>query len=779
MLYHYLLIVWRNLRRKKTLSFIQILCLSVGLAAFFLVARYVQYEQDFDKFNANYEHIYRAQTFKVGDQTDDWNQLPLPVAQYLKEHVPEVDGALVFRQIWFEFLSPDKQTVYKEYNGCWASSDIFNMFSFQLLQGDQQSVLDAPNAIVLSESMADRYFPGENAMGKIIYDGRKEELVVTGILKDIPEQSHIKADYFRSNATQLKDYADNWSNNSFVVYVQLKPNTSADYLNQKIDDVIHQHDPNAHRVLYLNPLSTLHLKENPRDDRGAVVYIFSIMGLMILLLACVSFMNLTTAFSSLRQVEIGIRKSIGSSRKSIAIQFLSEAMFIAIVSFVLAVFWAHLLLPVFNKVVERHIELNLFADYRFALFLLGVVFITGLLSGAYPAFVVSNYRPVMVLKRSNVDKNNRFSILQAMVYFQFLLSVVLITVSLWTYRQVNYLTNRDLGFDKENLFHCSLPAQKSRISYATLRDEILAHPGIENMTISINSPLHSNWGCQVIPEGWSGDNAVFSRWNAGCSNYINTMSMHLTEGRNLSDELANDRQACLINETAVRTFGWKEPIGKKLEREGIYTVVGVIKDFNIEDVHNPINPYVLLLIDKDLSQALDLTFKVHPQTTESSLKHINHIMNKYFASVLFEITPYDASLKRLELQIWNSAKNTILFFTVMAVTIAAMGLFGLIYYAVQRRVKEIGIRKVQGAKGYQIFPLITTKYLLMAVTANFIVYPIAMFLEDTMPGQFKYQFSILDAGIVLLISILITLISSGYQVIKAALRNPVESLRYE
>ncbi|MBR8535019.1 ABC transporter permease [Carboxylicivirga sediminis] len=779
MLYHYLLIAWRNLKRKKTLSFIQVVCLSIGLAAFFLVARYVQYEQDFDKFNANYEHIYRAQTYKVGDKTDDWYQIPVPVAQYLKEHVPEVDDAFVIRQIWFEFLSPDKGTVYKEFKGYKAPSAIFEMFSFELRQGNRHTVLDAPNAIVISESMAERYFPGENAMGKIIYDGQKEELVVSGIMKDVPEQSHLAVDYFRSSATLLKNYADNWYNNSFSVYVQLKPNTSVDDINRKIDEVIHKHDPDARRVLYLNPLSTLHLKENPRDDRGAVVYIFSVMGLMILLLACVSFMNLTTAFSSLRQVEIGVRKSIGSSRKSIAIQFLSETLFIAIVAFVLAVFLAHMLLPVFNNVVNRHIELNLFADYRFTLFLLGVVLLTGLLSGAYPAFVVSNYRPVVVLKRSNLVKQNRFSALQAMVYFQFILSVVLITVSLWTYRQVNFLINKDLGFQKEHLLHCTLPAQESRISHDALRDEILAHPGIENMSMSINSPLHANWGCQIIPEGWSSENSVFSRWNAACSNFINTMGMQLVEGRNFSDDLASDEQACLINETAARAFGWQQPIGKQLEKEGTYKVVGVIKDFNIEDVHNPVNPYVLLFIDRDLSQALDLTFKVHPQTTASSLQHINQVMNKHFTDVLFEVNSYDTNLPREELKIWNNAKNTVLFFTVMAVVIAAMGLFGLIYYAAQRRVKEIGVRKVQGARAYQIFPLITKKYLLMAVTANIVVYPVAMFLKDTMPGQFKYQFTILDAGIILLLSILITLISSGYQVIKASSLNPVEALRYE
>ncbi|MCG8579519.1 MAG: ABC transporter permease, partial [Bacteroidales bacterium] len=372
-----------------------------------------------------------------------------------------------------------------------------------------------------------------------------------------------------------------------------------------------------------------------------------------------------------------------------------------------------------------------------------------------------------------------FSGLHAMVYFQFILSVILITISLWGYRQVRYLTNKDLGFEKKHLLHCSMPEQNSSVSYAALRDEVLSYSGIANMTSSINSPMHSSWGCQVIPEGWSSENSVFSRWNAACSNYLETMSMTLVEGRNLSDKLANDQQACLINETAARTFGWDHPIGKKLEREGTYTVVGVIKDFNIEDVHNPIIPYILFLKDQDLSQAGDLTFKVHPEDMSGSLAHINEVMNRHFKDVLFEVNTYDTNLKRLELRIWNSAKKTILFFTVMAVVIAAMGLFGLIYYAAQRRIKEIGVRKVQGAKVWQILPLITKRYLVMAVLANIIVYPLAIFLQRSMPGQYKYEFTITDMALILVISILVTIISSGYQAFKASVLNPVNALRYE
>jgi len=779
MLKHYILIAWRNIKRKKTLSFIQIFCLALGLAAFVLVVRYVQYEKQWDTFNTNFDRIYRAQAYKIEDRADDNTQIPVPVAQYLEDKVPEVEKAFVFREIWFEYLSADNETIFREGKGIWVPSDVFEVFSFVLVQGNKNGVLDAADAIVISESMAKKYFPNESAIGKSLYDSYKRKLTVTAVMKDMPEQSHIQADYFRSNAQLLDDYGSNWYNNSFVTYVLLKKGASANDVSQKIKNIINEHDPNVRRFLYLNPLSTLHLKENPRDDRGVIIYMFSVMGIMTLLLACVSFMNLTTAFSSLRLVEIGVRKSIGSNKGNIRVQFISEAVVIACISFVLALFIAKLLLPVFNQVVNRSIEIDLFADIRFIGFLLLVVVATGILSGAYPAFIVSAYRPVSVLNGVKSITRGRLSGLQVLVYLQLVLSVALITTSFWVFNQVKLLTTKDLGYQRDNVYRCHMPKQSSTVSYQALRDEILKHPGVENMAVSLNTPLHSNWGCQVIPEGWARENAVFSRWNSSCANYINTMSMQLVAGRNFSDNLGSDAQSCIINQTAARAYGWDNPLGETLEMEGNYRVIGVIKDFNIEDVHNPILPFILLPNKLDLSQQNDLTFKVHPQSHEAALIHIRKVLKKHFNNVLFDVSHYDAHLTRVELQIWSSAKNTIAFFTLLAVLIAAMGLFGLVYYATQKRFKEIGVRKVQGAGLWQIIPLVSKRFLVMTLLANIVVFPIAELIQSTMPGLYKYQLTMVDAAIILIGTLMITLLSCGYQVIKASNLNPVDALRYE
>nr|WP_319511179.1 ABC transporter permease [uncultured Draconibacterium sp.] len=780
MIKHFILIAWRNIRRRKTLSAIQILCLSVGLAAFILVARYVQYEKDYDKFNVNFDRIYRVQSYKTTDRMDESAQTVVPLAKYIRANVPEVENAIATNEIWNEYLSPEEDRVFKEQTGLIVPSSIFDFFSFKLIRGDKENVLDDPNSIVLSESMAERYFPGQDAMGKIILDEEKQELRVTGIMQDIPEQSSIAATYFRSNADLIKRYNDNWYNSSFEIFVLVNPGVPAGTVNEKIADVVQNYDQESKQVLFLQPLSNLHLKEYVRDDRGSVIYFFSFIGILTLLLACVSFMNLTTSFSTMRAVEIGIRKVSGSNRNILRVQFLTEAILIALISLAFAVFLAYLLLPLFNTVVNRNIDLQLLQNPLFVLFLLATVVITGFIGGSYPALFISRMKPVNVLKGRGSFNKGKVRGLTAMVYLQFILSVVLLTSSIWMYKQVTFLKNKDLGYTKDNLLYCKLPSIKTTVSYQQVRERILENPGIENMTISINSPLHSSWGTRVHYEGGPTDDHAYARWNQADENYLNTMSMTLVDGRNFSTDYSAETKTCLINETAAKQFGWDEPVGKWLEmNDERLMVIGVIKDFNNDDVHNPIIPYVLLYRDEGFASNNDLTFKVNPNTMASSLEHINSVLQQAFPNILFEVNGYDVGTYRLALEIWTSAKNTFAFFTIMAVLIAAMGLFGLVVFASQRRVKEIGIRKVQGAQAAQILPLITRQFIILVVAANIIVYPLANFLENVTPGHYKYQFTVFDLMLVLGISVIVTLLSSGYQALKASLLNPVEALRYE
>ncbi len=779
MITHFIKIAWRNIMRRKGLSFIQIMCLSVGLTAFILIARYVQYEKDWDKIHQNFSRIYRVQSYKPGDRTSVNISTMVPLSNYLKDNVPEIDNAIMIQRIWGEYLSSDAEHIFDEPDGYIAPSDIFKIFSFKLLRGDINTVLNEPNAIVLSEELAQKYFPNQDALGKILFDQQKSELVVTGIMKNVPEQTEIRASYFRSSTNLLKTQANSWTNNSYSTYVLLKPNVSARLVSDKISDIGIKFNKEAKRILYLKPLADLHLKESPTDDRGSVIYFFSFIGILTLLLACISFMNLTTSFSTLRSVEIGIRKVSGSNKNYIRLQFLAEAVVLSFLSFGLAVFMSYLILPEFNNVVNRHIEMNLLNNPTLIVILLIAVVITGILAGSYPALVVARFKPVKVLKSQNPFKKGNASGLKVMVYFQFILSVVLLTSSIWMYKQVQFMKNKDVGFKKNNLLYCSIPANHSAISFSQVRQRLMENPEIEDVAFSYNSPMHSDWGTNIRYENGPTDDYLNARWNTASYNYLNTMGMQLVEGRNFSRNYKAEQFNCLINETALKAFGWNDPIGKWISNGNRYQVIGVIKDFNIQDVHNAIKPYILYCRDDQFSDNNDITIRLTTHNMQKNIAYVNRTLHDIFPTVLFEVSDFDTSSYDIAIQIWTSAKDTFSFFTVLAIIIAVLGLFGLVVFTTQRRNKEIGIRKTQGAKAYQILPLITRNFIILVIIANINVLPLAYLLERVTPGHFKYHFAINDILMVLSISLLVTIIASGYQAFKAAMLNPVKALRYE
>ncbi|NQU86656.1 MAG: ABC transporter permease, partial [Mariniphaga sp.] len=429
------------------------------------------------------------------------------MANYLQENYSEVEKAIVMREVWGGYLSTSPERTYYEEEGYYAPNEVFNIFSFDLLMGNPNKALVEPYSVVLSKKLADKYFPGEDAMGKTIRDDENKEYLIKGIMKDIPENSHIRPDYFFSIASRSDWDMTSWDNNSFRTYVLLHEGVDYNQFNNRIKLVLDDHEESNKFFLYVKPMRELHLNPNDFKDYIVVIIFYVIIGVLILLLASLNFANLTTAFSISRAKEIGIRKVNGSGIVSLRKQFLTESVLITFISMFFAILLAWLFLPFFNNMVERNLTLNFLSNPVFSAIILGVTLITGIISGIYPAFLLSAFRPVVILKGNNplTKARGKISGLKALVTIQFAITVILIATTVWTFRQTMFLKNKNLGFDKSALFHCAIPDNNCEKEYVDLREQVLKIPGIENMSVSKNSPFHSNWGRGISMEGSAPD----------------------------------------------------------------------------------------------------------------------------------------------------------------------------------------------------------------------------------------------------------------------------------
>lgn len=775
-------IALRNIKRNRLLSFIQIFGLSLGITAFMLIAKYTQYEKSWDTFNTNFDRIYRVQGYEKGDRLDIETQTSFPVAKYLKDNIPEVEDAISIDTEKNKIFSSTPELTFVEDFGASGPSDIFNIFSFKLIQGNKENVLDQPNCIVLSQTMAQKFFPDKNPVGKMIYDKEKKELVVTGIMEDIPANSHIRAGYIRSITKVSNKHSNEWGNTSCMTYVLLKSGASVSTVNNQIRNIYEDHLSLNKSYLYLHPLQKLHLEPDESGDSKSAVFFYSLIGILILLLANVNFMNLSTSLSTKRSKEIGIRKTNGSSRGKIRWQFLSESIIISVFAFLIALLLTFVCMPFFSTVVKREITLSVFNDSGLIFFTLGIIIIAGFLAGIYPAYIAAGYNPIKMLNGQGYfsGTKRKSSGMMVMVYVQFILSTILFGSSIWTYKQVNFLENKDVGFDKEYLLHTRIPSNNNHVSYDVLRNELLSNPDMKNLSISGNTPLHHSWGTNIFYEGGPKDELTSVHYNKACYDFINTYNFTILEGRNFSREYVTDVSKCIVNEAVVKKFGWKNAIGKWIEDGGKkYEVIGVLKDFNQNDVHNLIEPYFLLLHDGNLDQSTCFTFLMNSEKSYQSKRMVNNKLAGFFTNSIFNIYEFEEDRDRKELDIWTNVRNTFGFFTVLAIIIALVGIFGLVVFITQQKIKEIGIRKVHGAKTTQMFLLSINRLIVLLLIAIINVVPIFPILQRFTPGAYKYQTTVWDVLLVAIGSILIIIISSGFLAYKVATRNPVEALRYE
>jgi putative ABC transport system permease protein len=788
---NYLKIAYRNLIRYKGYSLINISGLAIGIACCIVILLWVQHELSYDRFHENADQIYRA-AYRFKDGSAQGIHLPGPLCAFLKNNYPEIKDATTYKH-WTKKISFNKKSFLG--TGSYVDPSFFKIFTFPFVKGNPETALSQPYSIVITEDLAKRFFDNDDPLEKqLTYYAfsRGVDLKVTGVIKNIPRNSHIQFDYLIPYKIGY-DWMKTWKNSSGYTYVLLHKNTSYQQVNQKISNVLNQHRPEYQTTLFLQPLKKIHLYPLEGVGRITYIYIFSVMGLLVLLIACINFMNLSTARYDKRFKEIAVKKVVGSRRIQLICQFLSESLLMSVLALFLAVFLVELLLPWINAMLGTQLNLN--HSPIVILSLVGMMVFTGILAGSYPAFFLSSFPPAAVLKGkfSIMRVSGRklgFSLRKALVVAQFTLSIFFVVCVMVIYHQLDYLKNRNLGFEKDNIVIVQSTGdlkKKNRV----IKDELLKNPGIQSVAFSAFSLLDWESAESSIGVNWpgktTGDNFIIGN-NWVDYDYLKTFKMEMARGRFFSREFPGDVfKVCVLNEAAVRAMGLKDPVGKQIvwnlgsQHESTLTIIGVINDFNTQSLHCEIRPFLLRPIE-GLHEYMSnyMCIRVQPGDISGSLRFIESKIKAFVPDDPFAYSFLDEELYRL----YNDEQLTgklSLYIAFLAIFISCLGLFGLAAFSAEQRRKEIGIRKVLGAPVGKLLVMLIKDFTRWVLIANIIAWPIAYYAMNQWLKDFYYR---TDIGLWVfalsgLLALVIALVTVSYQSIRAATANPVETLRYE
>jgi len=789
---NYFKIAFRNLWRHKGYSSLNIMGLAIGMSAFFLIFLYVSFETSYDNFDTKAGRIYRMVTdLKSSAETLHWPSTAAPMAHAMKEDFPEVGS--VVRLNWSGALLRKGNVKFQENQTVYADSTLFSIFDLPLVEGDPGTALKEPLSIVLSQSTAKKYFGDGDPMGQTLdLSDKNLHARVTGVMKDIPENSSIKADLFVSIST-MKIFRDSfdvrWGSFNVYSFLLLKPGASASALAAKLPGFIHKHygdrlkQQQQDYVLSLEPLKDIYL----RSKRGGFVrgninnvYIFSIVGLFILLIACINFINLTTARSVERAKEVGIRKVVGAGRWQLARQFLGESVVICFIAFLLSLLLCGLLLPLFNQLSGKTISTGIFSQPGYILILLLIALGIGLLAGIYPALVLSSFRPITSLKGRFSTGTRGLVLRKGLVIAQFTLSIALIIATVVVYTQLSYMRNQDLGFSKERTL--VMDTHKDPHGPA-LRQEISAIPGIRSTAFSACVPGNGTYSAYSKVENNSGDMQVADLDTYFVDfGYLEQYKMKLLAGRPFSREILTDTtEAMILNEASLRLLGYSSPqaaIGKKFDqwgRKGF--IIGVIKDFHFVSLKEEIKP---LCMRMEPSECNLLSIQVNSHNLPATIAAIKGKWDQMVPSRPMDYFFLDEAFNE---QYRSEEKFGSLFvnFAILAIFISCLGLLGLASYSTLQRTKEVGVRKVMGASTGNIVKLLSIDFLKLVLVASLIAMPLAGYCMHHWLQDFAYRvplgwwiFAVAGLG-----SMVIAFATISYQAIAAALANPVRALRSE
>lgn len=776
MLKSYLKTALRNLRRHKGYAFINVTGLAIGMTCCILIFLWVKNELSYDRFHPKAERLFLVRPNVEGLW---WQSSPLALAPRLKQDFPEIEKSVRFAFRQRTFRKEDK--IFNE-TGAYVGANFFDMFSFPLLAGDSESLFADKMSIVVSEDFAARFFKSEDPLGKVVTLNNQLDLRVTGVLKNVPLNSTLQFDFLipiqlYTNEERLNT---SWSS-ELQTFILMRENTNIPALQAKLKDLLQIYDTRAkhNKILGIQNMEQLHLYNMAGGGPIVNVRIFSNIAALILLIACINFINLITARSGKRAKEIGVRKVVGAVRSDIIKQFYSEAMITTFSAMLISCLLVYLLLPSFNTLAQKQLSFSILLNPAALFALFGITLLTGLISGSYPSMRLSSFRPAAVLKSSFIPKARGLNMWRVLIVFQFITTIVLIIGSIINYQQMRFIQSRDLGLNKDQIVAIPIISEL-RTNYTTFKERLKANPAVVNITAASSYPTRINLFNPVYWEGKTKEEYIRINQVVLDYDYFKTFEMEMAMGRSFSKEFSTDATKYIINEAALELTGLSDPLGKMFsiwEEEG--EIIGVVKDFHNQSLHFAISPTVFTLNPRhSLTQIIFV--KVRPENLTATVTTIESLIQELAPSFPVSYTFVDDVFNQ-QYSSDRQVGSIFKYFTILAIFISCLGLLGISSFMAEQRTKEIGVRRVLGASVQNIVGLLSKEFLMLICAANLIAWPVAYFIMNKWLQNFVYR---IDLGILVfvltgILSLFIAIVTISFQSIKAARARPVEALRYE
>lgn len=790
MLRNYIKIAFRSLLKNQTYSIINIGGLAIGLAASILIFLWVADEYAYDKFHANYKNIYKLyQSQEWNGHIGTGNSMPYKLKEVLPQKSSKIKSVVMTNWGEGNLLQVGENRLSKY--GISASEDFFNVFSYEMIEGDPATALNEPTKIVITESTAKSFFfKNGSALNQTIKIDNGDELKVSGVVKDVPEQSFLEFDYvlpfsyYEKTQSWIGRSKDSWDNNSFQMYTLLQEGTSKEEVDKSIATILKDNNPKAPTSkLFLHPMSKWRLHSNFEEGKntgGQIVYVrlFTAIAIFVLIIACINFMNLATARSESRAREVGIRKSIGSRRKELVFQFLGESIAITAIALVIAIVLVELALPSYNILVKKTIAIS-YSNPMIWLAAIALTLFIGILAGSYPSFYLSSFEAVKVLKgKVNVGKGASTP-RQVLVVLQFVFSIFLIAGTIVIYQQIQHVKNRDMGYDRENLIQIWTNGELET-NFKTIREELVRTGAVKSVCKS-NSPITSSFSSNEVKWPGKTDEARTAFTTIATEyDYTETMGIKIIEGRDFSRDFKSDSSAVIVNQAAVKMMGMEKPIGQKIEMFGgqQYEIVGVIADVVMDSPYTPVEPLTMVFIP---SWSSTVTLRLNKtEDLKASLAKVESVFKKINPNYPFQYRFADVDFEK-KFQTISLISRLAGIFAGLAILITCLGLFGLAAFTAAQRTKEVGIRKVMGASVASLVMLISKDFSRLVIIAFAIAAPFAWWFLNSFLERYTYRVEVawwVLAGVGAFALILALLIVSA-QALKTAVTNPSNSLRSE